>query len=407
MPHSDLPSDILSMGDISDPKLYATDRPEEIWSAMRKFRKPLHLSGVRDHWALTCYGDVETVYRNGQYFSSERGMQLGNEQRRADLSALAAAGKSLVATDDPLHIEMRKPMGPSFSHQAIRKLDRRVHEMARELVLKAATGDVVDFVEMVAAPLPAMLISDIIGVPERDRSYVMRLTQQAFSDTGDDPSAAQLAANAGLFEYCDSLIKSKHDDPGDDVASALAYARLRGNPMGQEVAVLNCHDLFAAGNETTRHASAAAALSMVTHPQQWARLRDGTADVDGATDEVLRLEAPLSHVMRIALEDFNVGEVTIPQGEFVTLWLRSANRDQKVFDRPDDLLFTRRPNRHLTFGLNSHFCLGALLARLELSSTIKALLEIVTHVELGGTPARLASNFIRGYKSMPLSMTPR
>jgi cytochrome P450 len=393
--------------DIADPGLYATEQPERVWLAMRRAGAPLWLSGTREHWALTRYRHVEKVYKSGSHFSSEKGMHLGVDNSRARLAAEAAAGKCLVVTDDPLHAEMRKAVCASFNQRAISRIRDRTYTIALELVSRAATGQPADFVEIVAAPLPVIVICDIVGVPNSDREYVMRLTHQAFSDSGQDPSSAQLAANAELFGYCDELVMSKRRTPGDDAASALAAASLQGAQMSHEAAVLNCHDLFAAGNETTRHASSAAALSMVSHPSQWQQLRAGLASINDAAEEILRFDAPLSHVMRVALEDFEIGDVTIRPGEFVTLWLRSANRDDEIFDRPDELLFTRRPNKHLTFGLGIHFCLGAFLARLELSAVISALLQTVNCAELADSPTRLASNFLRGYTAVPLSLRRR
>jgi cytochrome P450 len=111
--------------------------------------------------------------------------------------------------------------------------------------------------------------------------------------------------------------------------------------------------------------------------------------------------------MRVALEDVQIGGVTMCAGEFVTLWLRSANRDEAVFDRPDELIFSRSPNNHVTFGRGGHFCLGARLARLEISALLRALVDMVATVELVGEPARLASCFLRGYRSLPVRLRGR
>jgi cytochrome P450 len=261
-----------------------------------------------------------------------------------------------------------------------------------------------DFVQHVGAPLPSILICDLVGVPVRDRSYVMALTQDAFGDAEEGDADRQVSANAELFAYCDELVTNKRRHPGDDVATALAEGVVAGRPMSHETAVLNCHDLFAAGNETARHTSAAALLTMTTHPSEWADLRDGAVSFESATEELLRYEASVSHVLRVALEDVEVGGVTFRAGEFVTLWLRSANRDELVFDRPDYLIFSRSPNNHVTFGRGAHFCLGSHLARLEIASLLRALVELVATVELAGEPTRLASSFLRGFRSLPVRL---
>ncbi|WP_410652706.1 cytochrome P450 [Amycolatopsis sp. cmx-4-54] len=393
--------------DLADPALYAGERPERIWRTLRRGGAPVRSRGEFPYWVLTRYAHIESVYRAPGSFSSEKGMQLGVERSSAQLAAEAAAGKMLIVSDDPAHTEIRKAIGAAFQPRMIRLLTDATLAVARELVSAAARGEPVDFVDEVSARLPATVICDLLGVPSADRAYVSRVTQAAFGDPGTDHAATQVAAHTELLEYCDQLITSKRRDPGEDVATALATATLGGRPMSQEVAVLNCHGLISGGNETTRHAGSVAALSMVTWPRQWELLRAGAVPVDDAAEELLRFASPANHVMRVATADHEVGGETISAGEFVTLWLGSANRDEDVFGHPDDLDFTRRPNRHLTFGLGGHFCLGAFLARLELRSLVQALLEHVDAVAPAGEPRRLVSNFLRGYTHLPLILDPR
>ncbi|HZB32284.1 MAG TPA: cytochrome P450 [Streptosporangiaceae bacterium] len=393
--------------DLADPSLYGGERPEQVWRTLRRAGTPVRSQGEFPYWVLTRYAHIESVYHATGSFSSEKGMQLGVERSSALLAAEAAAGKMLIVSDDPAHAEIRKAIGSAFQPRMIRRLTDNTLAIARDLVAAAATGEPVDFVAEVSAKLPATVICDLLGVPPTDRQWISGVTQTAFGDPGPDHAATQVAAHTELFDYCDHLVNTKRREPGEDVATALTTATLGGRPMSQEVAVLNCHGLISGGNETTRHAGSAAALSMVTWPGQWELLRAGRASVDDAAEETLRFSSPANHVMRVATADHEVGGVTIRAGEFTTLWLGSANRDEDVFIRPDDLDFTRRPNRHLTFGLGGHFCLGAFLARMELRSLIQALLEQVDAVALAGEPQRLVSNFLRGYTRLPLTLEPR
>ena len=387
--------------DLADPALYTDDRPEQAWRALRQARKPVRAPG---YWLMTRYADVVEVYQNGPSFSSEKGMQLGLDRSAAEVAAEAAAGKMLIVTDDPRHAEVRRAMGAAFTPKMVRQLADRTASIARRLVTTAATGETIDFVQSVAARLPATVICDVIGVPDGERDHVATLTQTAFGAAGDD---AQVIAHAELFDYCDTLVTRKREHPADDVASALAHAVVRGEPMSHEVAVLNCHGLISGGNETTRHASSTAALTLCRSPEQWAMVRDGRVRVEDATEEVLRYASPANHVLRSAVRDQDIGGLTVRAGEYVTLWLGSANRDETVFADPDEVRFGRTPNKHLAFGLGGHFCLGAFLARLELTSLVRALAELVRMAELRGTPERLASNVLRGYTSLPLALTPR
>ncbi|MDT0439658.1 MULTISPECIES: cytochrome P450 [Streptomyces] len=408
MPHDsdfDLPEQALDV-DLTDEKLYASEAPERVWRTLRAIGRPVRSHGLRDHWAVTRYRHIEEVYRQGDRFSSEMGMHLG-EKKSDTLAGPAAGGMSLLVTDDPAHGEMRRALGAAFTPRLMRKLADSTLDIARTLVAEAADGSPVDFVDAVAAPLPAIVICDLLGVPPSDRDHVLRLTRSAFSGSGYATSTSQLAAHAELFAYSDHLVREKRRTPGEDVATVLANATMYGRPMNREIAVMNCHDLIAGGNETTRHTSGAAALTMVTHRSAWQGLREGRTGLDGATEELLRFEAPVSHVMRVLLADTEIGGVTLRKGEYVTLWLRSANRDEDVFDHPDELRFDRAGSRHLTFGHGAHYCIAAALARIEVGAIVQALSEQIADAELAGVPRRLESNFFRGYRTVPLALTRR
>jgi cytochrome P450 len=398
------PDDVLEAArhvDLTDPKLYATDRPERIWRTLRRAGAPVWSRGMRDHWAVTRHGQIREVLRHAHLLSSRKGNHLG--EKTTDIKAgPAAGGMSLLVSDGAAHTEMRKVLGAAFTPNLMRRLTGSTRELARRLVSDAAAEPSVDFVQAVAAPLPAVVICDLLGVPESDRTHVVQLTQVAFGGSGYATSGAQMAAHTELFAYCDELISAKRRRPGDDVATVLA-----GAGMSRSAAVMNCHDLIAGGNETARHSSSAAALTMVTEPAFWRELRDRRADLDVATEEVLRHETPVNHMMRVLLDDLHLAGVTMRRDEFVTFWVRSANRDEEVFDRPDEMRATRWPNPHLSFGHGSHYCIAAFLARIEVGAVVRALVELVDDAELSGEPTRLESNFFRGYQSVPIALTRR
>ncbi|MFI5777327.1 cytochrome P450 [Nocardia sp. NPDC051570] len=399
----ELPADLANI-DLSDARLYADDRPEQIWKRLRALDVPVRSGGLRDHWVITRYRHIQEVHRNSHAFSSQKGMHLGEKPTDVEAGA-TAGGKSLLVTDDPVHTEMRKAIHTSFTPKLLRTLTDSTLRIARDLVGSVVDQGEIDFVEKVAAPLPAIVTCELLGVPEQDRAEVKQWTQAAFSGSGYATADTQIAAHTELFVYCQQLLAEKRRTPGDDVATVLANATMFGEPMSREIAVMNCHDLIAGGNETARHTSSAAALTLVTDPAAWDLLRAGGTDPDTATEEILRLGCPVNHVMREVTEDLEIGGIPMRTGEFVTLWLRSANRDEEIFDHPDVLDFTRKPNRHISFGLGSHYCVAAFLARLEVGSIVRALLELVGSAELSGQPTYLESNFFRGYRSLPMILS--
>lgn len=398
------PDDILDEArkvDLSDPELYAGERPERIWRTLRRAGVPLWSPGLRDSWAVTCYRQIKEVLRNGHLLSSQQGNHLG-EKATDVLASPAAAGMSLLVSDGPAHADMRKVLGGAFTPRLMRRLAHSTREMAHRLVSDAANESDVDFAGAVAAPIPALVICDLLGVPSGDRERVVQLTQAAFGGSGHVTGDAQMSAHAELFSYCDELIESKRRWPGEDVATVLAGAQ-----MSRAHAVMNCHDLIAGGNETARHTSSAAAVTMITDPAFWTDLRQRRADPDVATEELLRRETPVNHMMRVLLDDLTIGGVTMRRGDYVTLWIRSGNRDEEVFEAPEEMRAGRRPNAHLSFGQGAHYCIAAMLARIEVGAIVRALADVVGDAELRGEPVQLESNFFRGYRSVPITLNPR
>ncbi|MFB8280455.1 cytochrome P450 [Nocardia colli] len=392
--------------DLADPGFYVDDRPERLWRSLREAPGPVRAGGARDYWVMTKYRDVETVLRDTVSFTSESGMHLGSNPEEALRAARAVAGKMLIVSDGEAHRAIRRAIGGAFTPRRVARLEQSTLHIARGLVRSAASGEAVDFVEEVAVRLPVITLCDLLGVPEQERDYVLALTRTAFGDTKHDPLTSQAAANAELFGYCDDLIERKRARPADDVATVLACAMIDGRAIAQDVAVFNAHGIISGGNETTRHASCTAAMSMYLAPEQWQALRNRETTLEYAVDEILRVSSPANHMMRLCTTDTDVATAKVRAGEFVTLWLGSANRDADAFPDPDRTDFARRPNRHLAFGAGAHSCLGAYLARLELRCLIIALLEHVSEAMPTGDPTRLASSVVRGYTSVPLRLDP-
>lgn len=402
------PDDVLEyvVGlDLADPTLYTGERPERIWRTMRRAGRPIRLTGMREHWAVTGYEQVREIFRASQHLSSRRGMRLG-EKPTDTAAGDASGGLSMLVSDDPVHAQMRRALESAFAPRRLRQLTDGTRALARRMVADAAAQPSVDFVTSVATPLLTTVACDLLGIPGPDRPRIAELSQTAFG--GSDATAiAQITAHLELLEYCGELLASKRRTPGDDLATLLTQAEVDGAPMAREAAIMNCHDFLLGGNASARYLLTAIPMTLVQHRPFWTQLRAGEGDVDVATEELLRFEAPANHVMRTLLDDLRVGGVTMRQGELVTLWLRSANRDAAVFDDPDQLRLTPRGHPHLSFGHGPHYCIAAYLARLEISSLVHALTDLVGEAELAGEPRRMASNFLRGYRSVPIALHPR
>ncbi|MER7395901.1 cytochrome P450 [Streptomyces sp. NPDC000151] len=395
--------------DVADPGLYESGDPVATWAHLRATTPVFwneHPPGP-GFWSVMSYRPALEVYRNTSAFTSELGMRVDSDPA----AVKAAAGKMLIVTDPPVHPRLRQLMNSAFVPRVVATLEESMRRVIEPLVDQVLEKGTVEFVSEVAAVLPAAIICDIMNVPQAERSTMIELTSQAFGasvgTSGGCPmdQLQKTEAHSEIFLYYTDLVAERRRNPGDDVVSALIQGDMGGRPLTDEEVLLNCDGLVTGANETTRHASAAGLVALIENPGEWHRLKTGEVDIESAVDEVLRYTSPALHVMRVATQDVEVGGQQVRAGEAVALWNSSANRDESVFPDPDRFDLGRTPNRHLTFGLGPHFCLGAPLARVELKVLLQVLADRVGHMEITGPVKRMRSNFMWGIDRLPVALS--
>jgi cytochrome P450 len=390
----------------ADPATFAAAGGDERWRWLRH-HDPVHPHPATEYgpefWVLTRYADVMAVLKSPETFSSQRGNMLTSLLSGGD----TAGGKLLAVTDPPRHTAVRAMLLRSFSPRVLRGVVDGVRERARRLVVEAVESGAGDFAAAVADKVPMGTICDLLGVPRSDHDPLLELSKRALSSEDAEGSAREtwVARNELLLYFAD-LAATRRTDPRDDVVSVLATCEVDGAPLTEEEVVLNCYGLILAGDETSRLAMIAAVQTFARHPDWWQALREDRIPLPAAIEELLRWHAPAMHVGRTATTDVVMGGRRIREGDLVTAWTASANRDEAVFDRPDTLDLARSPNKHLTFGHGPHFCLGAYLGRAEITAVIDTLRQTVDTIELRGEPKPLYSTFLRGYSSMPVTLRP-
>jgi cytochrome P450 len=398
---------VLDAADFTDPRLHVRADLHQIWRGMRDERPLYRVPDTAErcgYWVVSRYDDALAIYRDDERFTSEQGNVL--------LTLLAgrdpAAGKMAAVTDGLRHREVRNVLLKSFSPRqlgpVIEAMRARTRRLLAEAFARAADGATVEFATEVAEHIPLATICDLLGVPESDRPQLLRLSKTAFSS--DDEAAQGLAGVLARHEvllYFSGLADARRSAPGDDVISALVSARAGGAPLSAEEVIYNCYSLILGGEETSRLAMIGAVEAFAANPAQWRALRDGDVDVASAVEEVLRWTAPSMHFGRRAVTDVPLGGALIPAGDAVTLWNISANRDERVFAAPDVFDLARTPNKHLTFGYGPHFCVGAFLARAELTAVVEGLRTAVGDLRLAAPPRRIYSNFLSGYCQLPVA----
>ena len=394
---------------LADPLSYTDEERLHRGLALLRREAPVHLvtaPGYRPFYAVTRHADIMEVERDGALWLSEPRpalAPLASERANAGFRV-----RTLVNMDDPDHRVVRAIGADWFRPRAMRMLEARVRELAREHVDRMASlGGECDFAADIAVHYPLYVILSLLGMPESDFPKMLRLTRELFGaqdeefgrDAGKDQRMSVLM---DFFAYFQELTAARRADPTDDLASAIANAVVDGQPLN-DVETMSYYVIVAtAGHDTTSSTIAGGLQALLANPGELARLRDDPALLPTAADEMIRWVTPVKEFMRTASADTVLGGVPIAKGESVLLSYPSANRDEEVFTDPFRFDVGRDPNRHLAFGFGAHYCLGAALAKMETRALFAELLPRLESVELAGVPEWTATTFVGGLKHLPV-----
>jgi len=359
-------------------------------------------------WSLVRYEDLAQVHRDWRHFSSEGadgpGSEVGGDTIR-DMDRADGVGRMMILTDPPRQTAYRKLVNRGFTPKSIAELGPRLRAVTSAAVDAVATRGECDFVQELAAMVPLQAIGELLGVPEDERAQLIDWTNAMASPYGETPDAAQanlLAAKDALFEYALELGGRKRRDPGDDIASRLV------NGLDDVEFQMFMLLLVFGGNETTRSAISGGMLAFSQYPEQWTRLKTDPDLVPNAVEEILRFVSPVANMRRTVTAPVELHGRVLEQGERVVMWYPAANRDESVFGpTAEEFDIAREPNHHQAFGSGGpHFCLGAWLARLEITCMLEELLRRLPDIHVSGEPVWANSNFILGPIHLPVEFTP-
>lgn len=337
-------------------------------------QEPVHYSPVSRGWYVTGYRDTQTVL-NDSRFSANRvdsmfstlppQVQEAIKPLRDELKAWA------LMMDPPRHGRVRTVLQKAFSPALARAMAPKIEEMTAQVYDSLPKSGTFDFVKNVAYPMPVSVIGVILGVPVENFEWLRRCSQDvanALAMSGKpDPAvaAAALRSLAEIRETMKRIVAERRQKPELDLISALVATDADSDPLTDHEILASCSMVLFAGHETTTHLLGNAIYLLLTHQEELAKLRANPSLIDSAVEEVLRFESPVQLPARLTLEDVVLSGVTILKGERVATFLGAAHRDPSVFENPDVFSIERRDNKHLAFGLGRHFCVGAMLARLE------------------------------------------
>ncbi len=384
---------------------------EDAALATLRHEDPVHWEDPPGWWLITRHADVKHISRNPGIFSSRpRGPWHALESRF-----------SMQADDGPTHRATRSVVSRAFTPRAVARLARSALAYTDEAIDGLITRGRCDIVEDIAIPVPMRVIADILGLEsemELFRAWTHTLTG-AFQDDRTPDTARQQAAANDFSAYVRSVVRERSARPGEDLISAMlasegegvlqSFARdpLPGVPPGDGVLGFIAF-LVAAGSETTRHGIAQGIRALLAWPGQHTLLRARPELMDSAVEEILRWTTPGRALRRTVMSTTELRGKTLRAGDSVVMLYRSANRDEEVFADPECFRVDRQPNEHLSFGIGTHFCLGANLARMELRVTLERILQRLPELRLDpdSPPRHFASSLVDGLASLPALFTP-
>ncbi|MCU1486885.1 MAG: cytochrome [Actinomycetia bacterium] len=397
-----------------------TSGPPHDWFTWLRANAPVFRheepDGGPGFWVVTKYDDVVAVNRNAKSYSSDqkRGGVVGLEEivdtePNNPFAAADDAPALMLTLDPPEHTRYRKLVNKGFTPRMINALEAQIRETTARIVDEAVAKGETDFVIDVAAELPLQVIADLLGVPQEDRHNLFTWSNQMIAG-GDDPEYLVTqddlgGAYVGMFMYAQQLADKRKAEPKDDIVTVLLNAEVDGHSLSEMDFNMFFLLLAVAGNETTRNAISHGMNAFLEHPEEYRALVDDPSLVNSATEEVLRWASPVMYFRRNATEDIELHGQQIKQGDKVSIWYASANRDEDHFEDPFRFDIRRTPNEHIAFGGGGpHFCLGASLARMEIRVLLEELTARAPKVRALGPPDRLRSNFIGGIKHLPVEL---
>jgi cytochrome P450 len=393
----------------ADPQAYADEARLHAALAHLRANTPVawvDVDGYSPFWAITKHADVMAIERANTVFTNSPRPVLATKDGDEQQAAIGVS--TLIHMDDPQHRAVRAIGADWFRPKAMRALKLRIDELAQRYVdHMVATRPECDFVQEVALNYPLYVILSMLGMPESDFPRMLKYTQELFgSDDAElqrgTTKEEQIGVLLEMFEYFSALTASRRANPTEDLASAIANAAIDGEPLSDIDTVSYYLIIATAGHDTTSAVISGGLQALIEHPEQRERLRADMDLLPLATEEMIRWVTPVKEFMRTARQDTEVRGVPIAVGESVLLSYASSNRDEDVFDEPFRFDIGRDPNRHNAFGYGVHFCLGAALARMEVSSFFSALLPRLKSIELAGQPEHIATIFVGGLKHLPI-----
>ncbi|MCV7303132.1 cytochrome P450 [Mycobacterium barrassiae] len=404
-----IPSDF----DFLDPDINLAGLPVKELAELRK-AEPVHWVDVpgitggfedKGYWLVTRHADVKEVSRRSDVFSSWQNGAIPVWPKEMTREQVELQRSVMLNMDAPHHTRLRKIISRGFTPRAIGRLEDELAQRAQNIVKTAAADGSGDFVEQVSCELPLQAIAGLLGVPQDDRDKLFRWSNEMTG--GEDPEFADVdpaQSSMELIMYAMAMADERGKNPTDDIVTTLIQADIDGEKLSDDEFGFFVVMLAVAGNETTRNSITHGMIGFSQHPDQWELFKKDRPST--AADEIIRWATPVSAFQRTALEDVELGGVTIKKGQRVVMSYRSANFDEEVFEEPHRFNILRDPNPHVGFGgTGAHYCIGANLARMTINLIFNAVADHMPDIKPISEPERLRSGWLNGIKHWQVDYT--
>jgi pimeloyl-[acyl-carrier protein] synthase len=395
----------ISLCQLTEPDVMAS--PYRFYRELRE-ADPVHWDPFLHAWAVTKYADIVTVLSR---FSADRtltaaqldGMGLGGLKPIIEVMA-----RQMLFRDPPAHTRLRNLCAAAFTPARVAVLREHIQDIADSLIDRFIGQGRADIVADLAAPMPAIVTAEMLGVPVRDHEKLKQWSIDFAEILGNfqhqpDRVSRVAASVRDMADYFRAAIRQQETDPHEGLVNSLSQAQVDGNRLTEEEIIANLILTMIGGQETSTNLIASGLLTLLQHPEQMRMLLDDPSLIPLAVEELLRFESPIQHTARVAHEDFFLGGKLIRRGQSVVAVLAAGNRDPERFQNPDLLDLKRGDKGHLAFGWAAHFCFGAPLARIEGQIAFSTLLRRLKNLELASDDFVWRENFgLRGLSRLPV-----
>jgi cytochrome P450 len=394
--------------DVSDPRLLEQDAWRPFFERLRR-EDPVHYqaeSPFGPFWSITRFEDIVAVDSNHEAFSSEPTIAIDNVPD--DLPV-----EMFIAMDPPKHDIQRRAVQPVVAPQNLAAMEGLIRSRVREILDGLPVGETFDWVERVSINLTTQMLATLFDFPFEDRhklTYWSDLASASPEMTGGDMTLDEQIA--GLMECLETFTRIWHERKGRENSFDL-ISLLQRDPNTADIVdrpmeyLGNLMLLIVGGNDTTRNSATGGVFALNQNPAQYDKLRANPDLIPSMVSEIIRWQTPLAHMRRIATRDVELGGKQIRKGDKVVMWYISGNRDETAIDQADEFIIDRKnPRHHISFGFGIHRCMGNRLAEMQLRILWEEIMARFSWVEVVGEPQRVRSNFVHGYKTLPVRLHP-